>query len=167
MDNDDYDIYEDLFDVTSEPKNGNVLVNAAQTVDNTHVTDSTMKKVMTVNGDENLGDLVIMEKTYQIALKENCSMKEAIQKMGERVTRCETENRVLKANISSLYKTAKAEIERKTAQNAELRRELDNLILRRNQASSSRVSSSPDSRSRSRDTSSSNATSSRSRSNAR
>jgi len=66
-----------------------------------------------------------------------------------------------------LYKTAKAEIERKTAQNAELRRELDNLILRRNQASSSRVSSSPDSRSRSRDTSSSNATSSRSRSNAR
>lgn len=40
-------------------------------------------------------------------------------------------NGILKANISTLYRTAKAEIERKNARIAELQSELDDLIFKR------------------------------------
>lgn len=40
-------------------------------------------------------------------------------------------NGILKANISTLYRTAKAEIERKNARITELQSELDDLIFKR------------------------------------
>lgn len=40
-------------------------------------------------------------------------------------------NGILKANISTLYRTAKAEIERKDARISELQSELDDLIFKR------------------------------------
>lgn len=48
-----------------------------------------------------------------------------------RITELTRANGILKANISTLYRTAKAEIERKNARISELQSELDDLIFKR------------------------------------
>lgn len=101
---------------------------------NQHVHPKAPKELLVE--DVNLSDLVMIESNYHMALKESSTMKQQMQRMAQRLQACERQNKVLKANISSLYKTAKAEIDRKGGQISELRRELDDLILRRNRSAS-------------------------------
>lgn len=53
----------------------------------------------------------------------------------KRIDELITANTILKANISTLYRTAKAEIARKDDRIAQLQSELDNYIFRRADAS--------------------------------
>jgi hypothetical protein len=76
-------------------------------------------------------DEVIIEKEELSTKKERDELKQKYEEVSVRRTFLEKENRILKANISSLFKTAVAEIERKNSQISELRKELDDLILRR------------------------------------
>ena len=82
--------------------------------------------------DYGLLDEVIIEQEQLTSKKEREELKQKYEDASKRLTYLEKENRILKANISSLFKTAVAEIERKNYQNNELRKELDDLILRRN-----------------------------------
>ena len=81
--------------------------------------------------DLDLFDESIIEKQFSTMEEENRSLKEKLGQMSKRQSVLEKENRILKANISSLYKTAIAEVDRKNCQINELRSELDDLILRR------------------------------------
>jgi len=72
-----------------------------------------------------------MEERMLKVLHENDGLKRKLNVFGANYKKLELQNRILKANISSLYKTAKSEIERKNNQIAELRNQLDDLILRR------------------------------------
>lgn len=56
----------------------------------------------------------------------------ALQEAEKRIAELTKINTVLKANISTLYRTAKAEIQRKNDRISELQSELDDLIFRRN-----------------------------------
>ena len=81
--------------------------------------------------DFDLFDESIIEKQFSSIEEENRKLKEKMDQMKQRQNLLEKENRILKANISSLYKTAIAEVDRKNSQINELRSELDDLILRR------------------------------------
>lgn len=81
--------------------------------------------------DFDLFDESIIEKQFSSIEEENQKLKDKMDQMKQRQAVLEKENRILKANISSLYKTAIAEVDRKNSQINELRSELDDLILRR------------------------------------
>lgn len=81
--------------------------------------------------DFDLFDESIIEKQFSSLEEENGKLKEKMDQMKQRQSVLEKENRILKANISSLYKTAIAEVDRKNSQINELRSQLDDLILRR------------------------------------
>lgn len=57
--------------------------------------------------------------------------KEDFNDLSKKVDELTHANNVLKANISTLYRTAKAEIARKNERILELQNELDNLIFKR------------------------------------
>lgn len=57
--------------------------------------------------------------------------KEDSNDLSKKVDELTHANNVLKANISTLYRTAKAEIARKNERILELQNELDNLIFKR------------------------------------
>lgn len=84
-------------------------------LDEDHQSDISSQKVSQSSTDQSSREL--LEKECQ-RLK---SSEEALLK----------ENRLLKANISSLYKSALSEIRRKDHQISELRNQLDDIILRR------------------------------------
>lgn len=86
---------------------------------------------MSAMDDFDLFDESIIEKKFSSIEEENRKLKEKMDQMGKRQNLLEKENRILKANISSLYKTAIAEVDRKNSQINELRSSLDDLILRR------------------------------------
>lgn len=77
-----------------------------------------------------LDEAIICDRTDSLA-NENKKLKNELMKAKEFNSKLERENRVLKANISSLYKTALAEIERKGQQLTEVQSKLDDYILRR------------------------------------
>lgn len=54
-----------------------------------------------------------------------------VDELEKRVAELTRTNGILKANISTLYRTAKAEISRKNDRISELQSELDNLIFKR------------------------------------
>jgi len=81
--------------------------------------------------DQFISDIAIIEDKYEDVLKQVNEVKAELKLANRKNQVYERENKILKANISSLYKTAKAEIDRKRDQITELRRELDDLILRR------------------------------------
>lgn len=82
--------------------------------------------------DFDLFDESVIEKQFSSLEEENRRLKQRLDEREKRQVLIEKENRVLKANISSLYKTAVAEIERKNGQISGLRSQVDDLILRRN-----------------------------------
>lgn len=77
-----------------------------------------------------LDEAIIGDQTESLR-SENDQLKSQLLKAKELNSKLEKENRVLKANISSLYKTALSEIERKTLQLNEAQTKLDDYILRR------------------------------------
>lgn len=81
--------------------------------------------------DFDLFDESIIEKKFSSIEEENRKLKEKVDELRKRQDRVEKENRILRANISSLYKTAIAEVDRKNSQINDLRSQLDDLILRR------------------------------------
>ena len=80
-------------------------------------------------------DCAIVESNYDTLVDQNKKLELKYQKIVAEKIRLEKENRILKANISSLYKTAATEIKRKDSQMSDLRGQLDDLILRRHRAS--------------------------------
>ena len=89
-----------------------------------------------------LFDFAIVESNYDSLVDQNKKLELKYQKTVADKVRLEKENRILKANISSLYKTAASEIQRKDSQMADLRGQLDDLILRRHRSSQGSHSSS-------------------------
>ena len=81
--------------------------------------------------DFDLLDEAIITDQAEKFTDENKLLKDELVKAQEMNRKLQRENRVLKANISSLYKTAINEIERKSKQLAETQSRLDDLILRR------------------------------------
>ena len=77
-----------------------------------------------------LDEAIICDRTDSLA-SENKKLKDELMKAKEFNSKLDKENRILKANISSLYKTALSEIERKTKQLSDVQTKLDDLILRR------------------------------------
>lgn len=90
-----------------------------------------------------LFDFAIVEKNYDSVVDQNKKLELNYRTIAAEKVRLEKENRILKANISSLYKTAVAEIKRKDSQMADLRQQLDDLILRRHRSSHPTQSSRP------------------------
>ena len=82
--------------------------------------------------DFDLFDEVIIDKELSSNQQANQELQEKYEKAMKQLSLLEKENRILKANISSLFKTAVSEIERKDGQISQLRSELDDFILRRN-----------------------------------
>lgn len=89
-----------------------------------------------------LAEDLIVEKQLMDLKKRSEHLTAKLKLYATRGMALEKENRILKANISSLYKTAKAEIERKDSIIADLRQELDDLKFRRNRHHSPAPSSS-------------------------
>lgn len=81
--------------------------------------------------DFDLLDEAIITDQAEKFTDENEKLKNELIKAQEINRKLERENRILKANISSLYKTAINEIDRKSKQLAEVQSKLDDLILRR------------------------------------
>ena len=77
-----------------------------------------------------LDEAIICDRTDSL-VSENKKLRDELMKAKDFNSRLEKENRILKANISSLYKTALSEIERKTQQLSDVQTKLDDYILRR------------------------------------
>ena len=77
-----------------------------------------------------LDEAIIEEKNDKIE-KEKEQLSAKYQDMLNKNIVLEKQNKILKANISSLFKTASSEIDRKNNQINQLRSQLDDLILRR------------------------------------
>ena len=98
----------------------------------------TKEKSLNVNKPETepsndliLSEITILEKSLhktednnKSLVKQNIELRQQLKEKDKQLT-------VLKTNISSLFKTAKAEIERKKGEIHELREQLDSMIFRR------------------------------------
>ncbi|XP_053204082.1 uncharacterized protein LOC128388676 [Panonychus citri] len=101
------------------------------------------KCVPSVKGDgkqemdqgDNLNDIAILQDSHDKLEKENEKIIMELGQIKEQLARMTRVNKILKSNISSLYKTAKAELDRKNDRIAELTRQYDDLIFRRHQES--------------------------------
>ena len=134
----DYDIYEDLDpngNTNSEINLSHQLELQTNTVDlndvNLKKSDLSISANIQTATDHHLNELIDLESKFT-------SMKRKYQSLQAKTEQREQENQVLnkkvnvlKANISSLYKTAKSEIERKNQQIKDLQSEVDMLKFRR------------------------------------
>ncbi|RWS15942.1 CASP8-associated protein 2-like protein [Dinothrombium tinctorium] len=105
----EFDIYEDLMEA--------------------HVETAAQERTASLSA-VSLSDACLIESSFEKLRTENERLVVNIGDLSAKLAKKEKENRVLKANISSLYKTAKAEMERKNNEIGELRRNLDSLIFR-------------------------------------
>lgn len=112
MEPEDVDIYEDLF--FDDKGNASSCVNFG------------------------MNDASIFEDHQNKWLAEKTKLEKEIEDSRMVIEKCNKVNAILKANISSLYKTAKAEITRKDDMISELRKKLDDIIFRRNQSQCSK-----------------------------
>lgn len=111
---DEFDIYSDL--LGSEEREGK---------ENDHQTC-----------EVNLSDFAFLENWQKRMAEEKTQMKNELNESKAKLAKLEKVNNILKANISSLFKTAKAELQRKNDQIAELTNKLDDIIFRRHRNSS-------------------------------
>lgn len=114
MDDDELDIYADLDEPKDETKSG------------TKEQQKESSDLLALN------DVSIIEEKLNQINQQNSKLIKDNEMLKEKLANCEQQNKVLRTNISSLYKTAKAEIMRKKREIQELRMELDDLIFKRN-----------------------------------
>ena len=105
---DEFDIYGDLFPIKEKEEKEN-------------------KKI----DDANLIDIVLIEDCQKRLSFERDQIKNELNENKIKLAKLEKVNTILKANISSLFKTAKAELQRKNDRIAELTNKLDDFIFRR------------------------------------
>jgi hypothetical protein len=123
-DNDDFDIYADLEDNNDnnfDINNDLIDFNLSQTQSNCFENNSNNN-----NNNENdliLSELTILEKSLAKTEFNNKDLLKQNQELRQELIKKDKQLSVLKTNISSLYKTAKAEIERKKREISELREE--------------------------------------------
>lgn len=126
---DDVDIYTDL----DNAKCGSRSANPSELFDEVHL----------------YGELNTLEAKLEQLGSWNEKLRNENEELRKSATVKDKQIQVLKNNISSLYKTAKLEIDRKNEELANLRREYDSVVFRRisqhNQAESSHHSSQPSS----------------------
>lgn len=80
-------------------------------------------------GDSYLNDIAILDTKLELSNKLHEETLESLRHAHKTIEKLERDNIILKKNISSLYKTAKAELDRKTSALAELQKKIDRLIL--------------------------------------
>lgn len=88
----------------------------------------------TSKGDHNylLNDLVLMEDSQRNLIKEKKALEDELKNVRQDLEKLTKANKILKANISSLFKTAKAEMKRKDERIDELSEKVDQLISQKN-----------------------------------
>ncbi|RWS21874.1 hypothetical protein B4U80_02457, partial [Leptotrombidium deliense] len=96
VDDDDFDIYGDLLD---DPCSSSQESNAEESDGQ--------------RASRNLSDVLIIEQSFEKLREEKLVLSRTVNELKEIILKRDKQNCILKANISSLYKTAKAEIERK------------------------------------------------------
>lgn len=87
------------------------------------------------NIGSNLNDVAILQDSFDKLEKEKNVVDSELKEIKEKYERMVMVNKILKTNISSLYKTAKAELERKNDRISELTRQIDDLVFRRRTSS--------------------------------
>lgn len=87
------------------------------------------------NIGSNLNDVAILQDSFDKLEKEKNVIDSELKEIKEKYERMVMVNKILKTNISSLYKTAKAELERKNDRISELTRQIDDLVFRRRTSS--------------------------------
>jgi hypothetical protein len=135
-DNDDFDIYADLEDNNDKNfdiNNDLIDFNLSQTQSNCFENNSNNNNNNNNNNENDLilSELTILEKSLAKTEFNNKDLLKQNQELRQELVKKDKQLSVLKTNISSLYKTAKAEIERKKREINELREEYDSLVFKR------------------------------------
>jgi len=149
-DNEDFDIYADLEGINDnnvDRNNDSIDCDESQIQNNTKVFQ-TLSTNTQINNDNNninnvninnnredndliLSELSILEKILANTENQNKDLLKLNQQLKEELEKKDKQLFVLKTNISSLYKTAKAEIERKKREISELRESYDSIVFKR------------------------------------
>ena len=85
--------------------------------------------------DGNLNEVSIVDDLNDKLERKNEKISKELEQVKEELARMTRINKILKTNISSLFKTAKAELERKNERIAQLTQQYDDLVFRRRKKS--------------------------------
>lgn len=114
VDSDDFDIYSDL----------------NETIDSSGQTKNTVEDAL-LDELQVYGKLYHLENELAKFKEKNMALVRDNDELRNQIIIKDKQIQILKTNISSLYKTAKMELERRSKEKQELQMEYDNLVFRR------------------------------------